>query len=62
MIWQNWAVVLKRIDEELKRLSDNGQLRIIPNIISKSDGKIVVDAGEAWAKEAITVNSDINAD
>ena len=28
----------------------------------QDDGKIVVDAGEAWAKEAITVNSDINAD
>lgn len=35
-----------RIEEELKKLRELGQLRRIPNISAKSDGKIVVDGFE----------------
>ena len=37
---------MDRISEELKRLKKNNRLRKIPNIESKSDGKIVVDGIE----------------
>lgn len=37
---------MKRITEELEKLKKNNQLRIIPNVESKSDGKIVVDGVE----------------
>ncbi len=37
---------MQRIKEELKRLASNGQLRNIPFIQSKSDGKIVIDGIE----------------
>ena len=37
---------MDRITEELKRLEDMNQLRSIPEITSKSDGKIVVDGVE----------------
>ncbi len=37
---------MQRIKEELKRLEANGQLRNIPSIQSKSDGKIVIDGIE----------------
>ena len=37
---------MQRIEEELDRLSKNNQLRIIPNILSKSDGMITVDGVE----------------
>lgn len=37
---------MDRISEELKKLKQNNQLRTIPNIESKSDGKIIVDGTE----------------
>ena len=37
---------MKRIVEELEKLKQNNQLRTIPNIESKSDGRIVVDGVE----------------
>ena len=37
---------MDRIEEELNKLKQNNQLRTIPNIESKSDGKIVVDGVE----------------
>ena len=37
---------MERIAEELKALNENHQLRKIPNVISKTDGKIVVDGVE----------------
>ena len=37
---------MKKIVEELEKLNNNNQLRTIPNIESKSDGKIVVDGVE----------------
>lgn len=37
---------MKRIAEELEKLRLNNQLRMIPNVESKSDGKIVVDGIE----------------
>ncbi len=37
---------MKRIAEELEKLKQNNQLRAIPNIESKSDGKIIVDGIE----------------
>ena len=37
---------MDRIAEELRKLNQNNQLRTIPNIESKSDGKIVVDGVE----------------
>jgi len=37
---------MEKIKEELEKLKNNNQLRTIPNIISKSDGKIVVDGCE----------------
>ena len=44
---------MQKIAEELIRLEENGQLRNIPNIISKSDCKIIVD----W-KEYINLASN----
>ena len=37
---------MNRIAEELEKLRQNNQLRMIPNIEAKSDGKIVVDGKE----------------
>ncbi len=37
---------MERIAEELKKLTENNQLRKIPNIESKADGKITVDGVE----------------
>lgn len=37
---------MDRIEEELNKLKQNSQLRTIPNIESKSDGKIMVDGVE----------------
>ena len=37
---------MERIAEELKALNENHQLRKIPNVISKTDGKIVIDGVE----------------
>lgn len=37
---------MQRIKEELKKLEVNGQLRNIPSIQSKSDGKIIIDGIE----------------
>lgn len=37
---------MQRITEELKKLEENRQLRLLPNINSKSDGKITVDGRE----------------
>ena len=37
---------MDRIEEELNKLKQNNQFRIIPNVESKSDGKIVVDGVE----------------
>ena len=37
---------MDRIAEELEKLKQNNQLRTIPNIESKSDGKIIVDGTE----------------
>ena len=37
---------MDRIEEELNKLKQNNQLRSIPNIESKSDGKIAVDGVE----------------
>lgn len=37
---------MKIIEEELKKLKQNNQFRTIPNVESKSDGKIVVDGVE----------------
>ena len=37
---------MNRIEEELNKLKQNNQLRMIPDIESKSDGKIVVDGVE----------------
>ena len=39
-------MIMDRIAEELKKLKQNNQLRTIPKIDSKSDGKIVVDGVE----------------
>ena len=44
---------MQNIKKELRKLEGNSQLRQIPHVDSKSDGKIVIeDSSEGWDEDA----------